>query len=184
VKYTIPAGTAISVRLIDSLDSGRNKVGDTFRATLNTPVRADGEVVIPAGVNVEGRVVDASNAGRFSGHSELKLELTKLTSHGSVYPLQTQTYDRADQGRGKGTAETVGGGAAIGAIIGAIAGGGRGAAIGTIAGAGAGGAARGVKSAPRVVLPSETVLSFQLQEPLTVINRKGTSPESRKPMAP
>lgn len=168
-KRTIPAGAILSVRLIDALDSARNKVGDTFHATLNAPIRLDGEVVAASGADVEGRVVDASNAGRFSGHSELKLELTKLTVRGHVYALNTEDYQRASGGRGKGTAETVGGGAALGAIIGAIAGGGRGAAIGTLAGAGAGGAARGARKGKGISFPSETVLSFKLQEPVTVV---------------
>jgi BON domain len=167
-QHTIPAGTTLSVRLIDSLDSSRNQVGDTFRATLYAPLRRDGEVVVPAGTDVEGRVVEVANAGRFSGHSELKLALTRLNLHGHVYALNTEDYSRTTAGRGKGTAETVGGGAALGAIIGAIAGGGRGAAIGTLAGAGAGGVARGARRAKAITFPSETVLSFRLQEPVTV----------------
>ncbi len=168
VKHTIPAGTVISVRLIDALDSSKNTVGDTFRATLKTPIRLDGEQIIGAGADVEGRVVDATTAGRFSGHADLKLELTKLTSHGHVYPLNTENFDSAGAGRGKGTAETVGGGAVLGAIIGAVAGGGKGAAIGTVAGAGAGGATRGVMKGKGITFPSESVLSFKLQVPVLV----------------
>lgn len=182
-KYTIAEGTTLSVRLVDSIDSSRNKVGDTFRATLNAPIRVDGDVAVPAGADVEGRIVDASNAGRFSGHSELKLELTKLTFHGNTYQLQTADYDRSGNGRGKGTAETVGGGAALGAIIGAIAGGGRGAAIGTVAGAGAGGAARGAKGGQAIRFPSETVMSFRLEQPVTVTSGKDSG-DSRRPMTP
>ena len=182
-KHTIPAGTAVSVRLIDSIDSSRNKVGDSFRATLNAPIRVDGDVVVPTGAEVEGRLVDASNAGRYSGHSELKLELTQLKVHGEAYALQTTDYDRAGGGRGKGTAETVGGGAAIGAIIGALGGGGKGAAIGTIAGAGAGGVARGAKGAPAMRLPSETVLSFTLQQPVTITGGGDEYRETRRPVS-
>ena len=182
-KYTIPEGTTLTVRLIDTIDSSKNKPGDTFRATLNAPIRVDGDVAIPAGADVEGRIVDAANAGRFSGHSELKLELTKLTTHGNVYDLQTADYDRSGQGRGKGTAEAVGGGAAVGAIIGAIAGGGKGAAIGTVAGAGAGGAARGVKGGQSVRFPSESVLSFRLEQSITVAAGNGNeSGDTRRPM--
>lgn len=180
VKHVIPSGTALSIRLIDSLDSAKNKVGDTFRATLKVPLTVDGDVVIPAGADVEGRVADVSNAGRFTGHSELNLELIKITSNGTVYPVQTQGYDRAGNSRGKGTAETVGAGAAIGAIIGAIAGGGKGAAVGTAAGAGAGGATRAAKSGKRITFPSETVLSFKLQEPITVVTTKAVA--SRSPL--
>jgi len=181
VKRTIPAGARLSVRLIDSLDSATNRVGDTFRATLSAPIREDGEVVIPEGANVQGRVVDVSEAGRYSGRSELKLELTKLTYNGESYPLATQVYDRSADSRGKGSAETVGGGAALGAIIGALAGGGRGAAIGTIAGAGAGGVARGAEKAEPVRFPSETVLTFKLQQPVTVVTGNGSG-DSRTPM--
>jgi hypothetical protein len=180
VKHVIPSGTALSIRLIDSLDSAKNKVGDTFRATLKVPLTVDGDVVIPAGADIEGRVADVSNAGRFTGHSELNLELIKLTSNGTTYPLQTQGYDRAGDSRGKGTAETVGAGAAIGAIIGAIAGGGKGAGIGSAAGAGAGGATRAAKGGKRITFPSETVLSFKLQEPVTVTTTKAAA--SRSPL--
>jgi hypothetical protein len=168
VKHTIPVGTVLSVRLIDALDSSKNKAGDTFRATLKSPIRMDGEQVIGAGADVEGRVVDATAAGRFSGHADLKLELTKLTSHGHAYSLDTENFDSAGAGRGKGTAETVGGGAVLGAIIGAVAGGGKGAAIGTVAGAGAGGVTRGVMKGKGITFPSESVISFKLQVPLIV----------------
>ena len=135
VKHTLRAGTVLSVRLIDSLDSSKNRSGDTFRASLDSPIRENGEVIVPAGVEVEGRIVDSSNAGHYEGHSEMQLELTKLISRGEVYSLHTEEFGRTDQGRGKGTAETVGAGAVIGAIIGGIAGGGKGAAIGGISGA-------------------------------------------------
>lgn len=168
VKYTLPAGTAVSVRLIDSLDSNKNKPGDVFHATLKTPLRVDGEIAVPAGADVEGRVVESDAAGRFTGHATLKLELIRLVSRGHSYPLNTENVDRTTANRGKGTAETVGAGAAIGAIVGAIAGGGKGAGIGTLAGAGAGGAARAARKDKGINIPSETVLSFKLQDPLTV----------------
>ena len=180
VKHVVPSGTVLSIRLIDSLDSAKNKEGDTFRATLKVPLTVDGDTVIPAGADVEGRVAEVSNAGRFTGKSELNLELMKLTYNGTVYPLQTQNYDKAGDSRGKGTAETVGGGAVLGAIIGAIAGGGKGAAIGSTAGAGAGGATRAAKSGKRITFPSETVLTFKLQQPITVVTTKGSG-DARTP---
>ena len=168
VKYTIPAGAVISVRLIDALSSKHNKPGDVFHATLKSPLRVDDNVAVPAGADIEGKVVDAESAGTFKGHASLKLVLTKLTSRGQSYPLSTEDYDQANANRGKGSAETVGGGAALGAIIGAIAGGGKGAGIGTLAGAGAGGAGRAIKKDKGINLPSESVVSFKLQYPLTV----------------
>ena len=167
-KVTVPAGTVLSVRLIDSLDSSRNRLGDTFRASLDAPIRLNGEVVIPAGADVEGRVVEASNAGAYTGRSQLALQLTKLTAHGEVYSLQTEEYGRSGGARGKGTAETIGAGAALGAIIGGIAGGGKGAAIGGMAGAGAGGVARAANKGEKITFPSETVLTFTLTQPLTI----------------
>ena len=175
VKHVIPAGTILSVRLNNGVDSSRNRVGDTFRATLNAPIRDGGEVVVSAGANVEGRVVDVSNAGSYSGHSELKLELTKLICHGEAYALQTESYGRADSGRGKGTAQAVGGTAAVGTIIGALAGGGKGAAIGSVAGAGAGGLARGVSKPQPITFPPETVLTFKLLQPVTVVSGETAS---------
>ncbi|MFN7996041.1 MAG: BON domain-containing protein [Bryobacteraceae bacterium] len=177
VKHTIPSGTNVNVRLIDSLDSNRNKPGDTFRATLRNAIREDNEVVVPAGADVEGRVVESAAAGRLTGHAELKLELVQLSWHGHKYTLNTEELQRAGEGRGKGTAEAAGGGAVLGALIGAIAGGGKGAAIGTIAGAGAGGAARGARKGKGIVYPSETVLTFRLQEPITVV----TLPDDKEP---
>jgi len=167
-KYTIPAGTALSVRLIDPVDTSRNHVGDTFRGSLSAPIRLNGDVLVPAGSDVEGRITEISSAGKFTGHPEIALALSKLTFRGETYALQTDEYSRTESGRGKGTAETVGGGSALGAIIGALAGGGKGAAIGAVAGAGAGGVARAAEKTPKISLPSESVLSFSLQQPLTV----------------
>jgi len=179
-KYTVPADTVISVRLIDALDSTQNKAGDIFHATLRSPISVDDQIVVPAGADVEGRVVESENAGRFSGHAALKLELTRLTSHGHSYPLYTADFDRTTANRGKGSAETVGAGAAIGAIIGAIAGGGKGAGIGTLAGAGAGAAGRAARKGKGIHLPSETVLSFRLQSPLTVTILPGENAPQRE----
>src|SRR5512146_2652538 len=137
-KVTVPSGTQLSIRLVDTLDSEKNQVGDQFHATLNAPVVIDDEVVIPQDADVQGRVVDVKSAGRYAGAATLALELTSLSFNGKTYNLNTNQWSRETKGRGKSTAGKVGAGAAIGAIIGGIAGGGKGAAIGTVAGAGAG----------------------------------------------
>ncbi len=167
-KITIPDGTALALRMLDTLDSETATPGDTFRATLNSPVQVDGKVAIPADADVFGRVVAAQSAGRFKGSALLTLELTKVSFNGRTYPIHTDQWSKQTQGRGKNTAEKVGGGAALGAIIGAIAGGGKGAGIGTAVGAGAGGVAQGVTHAPEIKLGPESLLTFRLAQPVTV----------------
>ena len=168
-KFIIDQGTQINVRLIDPIDSEKNQTGDTFRATLNAPLTADGEEVVPAGVELSGHLVEVKSAGKFAGQSLVSLQLDSLTSGGRTYNLQTDQYKKQGSSRGKNTAEKVGGGAAIGAIIGALAGGGKGAAVGAAAGAGVGGGVQAATKSQQIKLPSETVLNFTLQAPITVV---------------
>ena len=165
---TVPQGTSFSVRLVDPIDTERNKVGDTFRATVSQPVMIDDEVVIPTDADVEGQIVDTKSAGHFEGRSAIALTLTRLRMNGKTYTLRTNQYDKQGASRGKRTAATVGGGAALGAIIGGIAGGGKGAAIGTVVGAGTGTGVQAATKAQQIKLPSETVLNFRLEGPLKV----------------
>jgi BON domain len=168
-KVTIPSGTALAVRLVDPLDSEKNQLGDTFHATLNNPITVNGDVVVPSGSDVQGHVVDVKSAGKFAGASVLVLQLDSIGSGGNTYNIQTDQFKKQGSSRGKNTAEKVGGGAAIGAIIGALAGGGKGAAIGAAAGGGLGAGAQAVTKAQQIKLPSETVLNFSLQAPVTVV---------------
>jgi hypothetical protein len=176
-KISVPDGTNFSVRLTDPLDSEKNQTGDTFRATLNTPVTVDDNVVIPDGADLEGRVVDVKSASHFKGASLLAVELTKVSFNGHSYQIHTNTWQKEGAARGKNTAAKVGGGAALGAIIGGIAGGGKGAAIGTIVGAGAGTGAQAVTHGEQIKLNAEQLMSFTLASPVTVLpsstNRKG-----------
>ena len=165
---TIPDGTELSIRLIDPLDSEKNQVGDRFRATLGHSIYVGDQVAVPMGADVEGRVVDVKGSTHFTGKSVLAVELTNLSLNGKNYELHTQEFRREGAARGKNTAEKVGGGAALGAIIGAIAGGGKGAAIGATVGAGAGGGVNAATKGQKIQLPTESVLNFQLANPLTV----------------
>jgi hypothetical protein len=166
---TIAEGTMLAVSLIDPLSSESNKTGETFRASLETPlVGDDGRVAVPAGADVEGRVVDAKPSTHFSGSSNLALELTRITAGGRSYDIATNQWAKKGAGRGARTAETIGGGAAVGAIIGGILGGGKGAAIGAGAGGAAGTGVQGVTKGEAIKLPSETRLDFRLASPVTV----------------
>lgn len=167
-KVTIPSGTVLAVRLVDAIDSETATQGQTFHATLNSPLAVDGSTAIPVGHNVEGHVVSVQSAGKFAGQSLLVLQLDRISAAGSYYNIQTDQYKKQGSSRGKNTAEKVGGGAGLGAIIGAIAGGGKGAAIGAVAGGGLGAGAQAVTHSQQIKLPSETVLNFTLQAPLTV----------------
>jgi outer membrane biosynthesis protein TonB len=183
-KVTIPAGTTLAIRLVDTIDSEKNQPGETFRATLNSPLSVEGEVVIPAGYDVEGHVVDVKSAGKFAGQSLLALQLDRISVGGKSYSIQTDEYKRQGSSRGKNTAEKVGAGAAIGAIIGGIAGGGKGAGIGAAAGGGLGGGVQAATKGQQIKLPTETVLNFTLQNPLTVIPVGGPDSHRHKMDAP
>jgi hypothetical protein len=176
-KFIIDQGTQLTVRLVDPIDSEKNQTGDTIHATLNTPITSDGEQAIPAGVAVTGHLVEVKSAGKFAGQSSVVLQLDSLTSGGQTYNLQTDQYKKQGSSRGKNTAEKVGAGAAIGGIIGALAGGGKGAAIGAAAGGGLGGGVQAATKGQQIKLPSETVLNFTLQAPITVVQ---ASPSDRQ----
>jgi hypothetical protein len=167
-KVTIPAGTTLAIRLVDPIDSETAQPGQTFHATLDSPLTAEGETAIGAGHDVEGHVVDVKSAGKFAGQSLLVLQLDRISAGGKTYSLQTDQYRRQGSSRTKNTAAKVGTGAAIGAIIGGIAGGGKGAAIGAAAGGGLGGGVQAATHGQQIKLASETVLNFTLQGPLTV----------------
>jgi hypothetical protein len=168
-KLIIDQGTQLTVRLIDPIDSEKNQTGDTFHATLNAPLTSDGEEAVPAGVELVGHLIEVKSAGKFAGQSSVVMQLDSLTSGGKTYNIQTDQYSKKGSSRGKNTAEKVGAGAAIGGIIGAIAGGGKGAAIGAAAGAGVGGGVQAAGKSQQIKLPSETVLNFTLQQPVTVV---------------
>jgi len=166
-RVTVQAGTPILVRMIDSVDSEKNHVGDRFRASLEEDVVAEGVVVAPKGTDVYGRLSEAKEAGHLSGKSELKLELTGILINQQLQPILTGDYGVSGKSRGSNTAAKVGGGAALGAIIGAIAGGGKGAAIGAGVGAAGGTAIQVLTKGQQVRVPSETMLEFRLEQPFT-----------------
>ena len=164
-KINVPAGTRILIRMIDSIDSSKQKAGYRFTASLETNLQVDNVVVAPRGTKLYGRLAAAESAGRTSGSSQLTLELTDIMINGTAYPLLTSTYEVKGQGEGKKTAGKVVGGAGLGALIGGLAGGGKGAAIGAAAGAATGTAVAASKKGEQLSIPSETLLEFRLQQP-------------------
>jgi hypothetical protein len=168
VEVTIPSGTELAIRMIDSVDSEVHRTGQVFRASLDAPIVVDGETVVPAGIDVFVRLAEAKSAGRMAGRSELRMELARMVYQGKSYTLTSSTYEEVGKSRGKDTAVKVGGGAAIGAAIGAIAGGGKGAAIGAAIGAGAGTGVQVFTKGQQIRIPSETALEFRLEAPVDV----------------
>jgi hypothetical protein len=165
---TIPAGQSLLVRMIDGVDSAKDQVGQVFHASLETDLTVGNTIVARKGTDVYGRLANAQKSGTFSGKSELQLELTRLVIDGKDYPVVSSDYTLQGKGQGAATAKKVGGIAAAGAIIGAIAGGGKGAAIGAAAGGATGAGVQVLTKGAQVKVPSETLLEFRLQQPATV----------------
>jgi hypothetical protein len=164
-KVTVPAGTRILIRMIDSLDSSKQKAGYRFSATLETNLQVDDVVVAPRDTMVYGHLTDASSSGRMSGSSQLTLELTDIVINGTAYPLLTGAYQIKGKGEGGNTAKKILGGAGLGALIGGIAGGGKGAGIGALVGGGAGTAVAASKKGEQLAISSESLLEFRLAQP-------------------
>jgi hypothetical protein len=169
-SITVPAGTDLLVRMIDSVDSDKNYVGDRFRASLEQDFVVDGVVIATKGTDVYGRLAEAKEAGHIQGKSQLKLELTDILIHNRLQPIMTGDYEVSGSSRGEDTAKKVGIGAVAGTVIGAIAGGGKGAAIGAGVGAGAGAAVQVITKGEQVHVPSETLLDFRIAQPFSVSN--------------
>jgi hypothetical protein len=167
-RINVPTGTRLTVRTVDAVDSDRNRVGDKFAATLDQPLYVDEVLVAPRGADVYGRLEEAKEAEHFSGKAQLRLSLTGIVVNGQTYALTTGDYELSGKSRTSNTAKKVGGGAAVGALIGAVVGGGKGAAVGAGVGAGAGTAVQVATKGDQVHVPSETLLEFALDQPVTL----------------
>jgi hypothetical protein len=167
-KVAIPAGTDFAVVLNHTISTKEHKSGDDFDASLASPIIVNGQTVIPKGATVRGQIVEARESGRLKGTALLRLKLTSVEVDGKSYDLDTETISSATKGHGKRNAILIGGGAGLGAAIGAIAGGGKGAAIGAAAGAGAGTATAAATGKQNIVLPAESRLEFRLEAPVEV----------------
>jgi hypothetical protein len=164
----IPAGTALTVRLGETISAKTATAGQSFTGALARAVSVDGREVIPSGSNVSGEVTEAQSAGKFKGAGVLAVRLTSVEVQGRTYNISTSTVAQAVKGKGKRSLVVGGGGAALGAIIGGLAGGGKGAAIGALAGGGAGTAGAAYTGNKELAFPAETALSFKLKGPVTL----------------
>jgi outer membrane lipoprotein SlyB len=162
----VPAGTLITVRMIDKIDSNVARLGQTFRAGVDEPVMVDGQTVIPRGADALVKLVEDQQSGKFEGKTVLTLALTDITINSQTIDTSTTDVSRASSSRGARSAKVVGGAAVLGAILGAVVGGGRGAAIGAASGAAVGGAAQVITKGQQVKIPTETRLNFTLQQPI------------------
>jgi hypothetical protein len=168
ITVTIPEGTIVTIRTIEAIDSSTSSTGQVFRASLDAPVVVNDRIVLPKGLNVRLKLVEASSAGKFKGRSELTVSLDSVTYQGKTYALQTSDVQQEGSSRGKRSAAVIGGGAALGALIGGLAGGGKGAAIGAGVGAGGGTAVQAMTKGQQVRIPSETRLDFTIHNPVPV----------------
>ena len=164
----VPEGTELVVELNQSISSDENRPGDSFEGTLVAPIVVDGKTVIPEEAKVHGHVVDAKGSGRLKGVARLEVTLDSLDVNGKNYDVETGDISRSGQNHNKRNGELIGGGAGVGALIGAIAGGGKGALIGGAAGAGAGTGAAAYTGKKDVRIPAESRLSFSLARPVTI----------------
>jgi hypothetical protein len=165
-ELLIPAGTTLRVRLDSAVDTRRNHAGDAFTATLNHPVTLHGETAIPSGTRLRGHLTESAASGRLEGRPVLALTLDSFRLQGREYPLRTSSVERVGPRHKKRNEVLIGGGAGLGAIIGAIAGGGKGAAIGGLAGAGAGTAGAAATGKEQLAIPAESALVFTVKAPV------------------
>ena len=155
-SQSIPAGTKITIRTGAEISSGSAKVGDAFEASLARELVAGGKTIAKAGAPVKGRVTLAKSSGRLHAPGQLSLRLTSVAG----FPVSTTSYHLEGKGHTKGNAEKIGGGAAAGAVIGALAGGGKGAGIGALAGGAAGTGLAAATGKEEAVVKAETALTF------------------------
>lgn len=163
----VAADTKIYVRLIDPIDSKKDHVGQTFRASLDRPLYAvNGTLFATQGTDCLVVLVDQQQAGHFTGQTQLSVALQLMIIGNQTVDLASTLQREASASQGTRSAETIGGATALGAVIGALAGGGAGAGIGAGSGVAAGTLTRVVLSGPRVSIPAETRLQFALLRPI------------------
>jgi len=168
---TVSAGTVLPVRLLDSLDSGVNQSGDTFRAAVDQDIVVGNRIVVPKGSQVTGKLTTVQQSGRVQGLAAMSLQLVTLDAGGQSYTILTNILSFEAESTKKEDVAKVGIGSGLGAVIGAIAGGGKGAAIGAAVGAGAGGATVAATRGKQLKYEVEHPFEFTLDEDIQIALR-------------
>jgi hypothetical protein len=163
---TIPADTTVTVRMIESVNSETSHAGQTYRASLDEPIYVNGQQVVPRGADVLTKLVADQQSGKIEGRTVLTLAVSTITINGQPMDVTTSDVRTESSSRGQRSAGVIGGTAVLGTVIGALAGGGKGAAIGAVSGAAVGTGAEVLTSGQKVKIPSETRLTFRLQNPI------------------
>jgi len=164
---TLPAGTELGVRTNEAINSSDTNDNRSYSAQVSRDVMdQSGNVTIPRGSEAQLVVRRISN-------NTLALDLQSVSVNGRRYNVDsadvtTEGNSRDGVGSNKRTAEYVGGGAVLGTVLGAIAGGGKGAAIGALAGGAAGAGTQVLTRGGQVKVPAESELSFRLDSPMTL----------------
>jgi hypothetical protein len=139
-EVTVPAGTVLPLDLNSTVGSDTSNVEDPVRATLRRAITIDGLNALPAGTPVTGHVTEAARAARVKGRGRIAFRFNQidLPGEGERMAISTGTVTRVAPATKKQDAAKIGAGAAGGAIVGGLMGGGDGAAKGAVIGGGAG----------------------------------------------
>jgi hypothetical protein len=168
-KVVIPAGTRFRVALLDAVSSDKSRPGESFMASLAEPIVVDGKTALDKGTKIRGRVVDSKESGRVKGRASIELLLTEIVRpDGETVSITTKPYRAVAESTKKRDAAIIGGGAGLGAAIGAIAGGGKGALIGAAVGGGAGTGTVLATKGKEIHYAPETRIPFTLAEPVEI----------------
>jgi hypothetical protein len=169
-EITIPAGTAMRVRLDQSVGSDISRVEDSVSGRLVNAIVIDGRTIAPAGSPVFGSVTQVVRSGKVKGRARLGMKFHTLVPAGDDerYRIGTRTWTAIAPATKKKDVATIGLPAAGGAIVGGVIGGKKGAAIGAAAGGGTGTAVVLSTRGREVRLGRGATLLVRLSQPLSV----------------